>query len=361
MKYLLFLLPIALFAFPNLCLSGSKAGLSLWANVLVPALFPYFTAANLLLITGTLQTPSRILKPLCRFARIPQTAADAAFCSILAGSPFAAGAVQQSLEKGEMQPQEGLRFLSFTACTGPVFTLYVLGTQFTGSVRIGAFCYLCHLLGTLCNLVLWRFGMQLFKKGTQAEPVKKEAVPLVKEALSFWEAFPKALSKSCETMLSIGTSVVFFSVLLQIGSEFIPAGANSQKGFYLGLMEITQGLKLMTSSMDKSALPLILFLLSFGGLCIYLQSVTLLKGQFAFLFFLQRITHGLCSGLLGYSLCIICPTGIENLLNPVTLLVFPVISQEVPLLSPLALGTLTFLGALCSLPRSIYLSRKRKK
>ena len=57
---------IGLIAFSNNNLQASKTGLLLWANSIVPSLFPFFIAVELLSHTNIVQKLGKILDPIMK-------------------------------------------------------------------------------------------------------------------------------------------------------------------------------------------------------------------------------------------------------------------------------------------------------
>ena len=77
LPFILVFFTICLVVFSNSNLKAAKNGLVLWANSVVPSLFPFFVATELLSYTNFTyylgKILNRFMKPIFNFFRIPQT------------------------------------------------------------------------------------------------------------------------------------------------------------------------------------------------------------------------------------------------------------------------------------------------
>ncbi|MCR5809716.1 MAG: hypothetical protein K6G56_09210 [Clostridiales bacterium] len=93
---------------------------------------------------------------------------------------------------------------------------------------------------------------------------------------------------------------MFFRVVYSVSNEVILSGIESSeiKALTVGLVEMTNGLWLLSLDRSGFSLPLCAFLLSFGGLCIFIQSKMLFEKLRAKEYFLTKLIVGICSALL---------------------------------------------------------------
>ena len=125
-----------LFLFFTACLlifSGSnlpaiKSGLKLWANYVIPSLFPFFVATELLMHTNIINLFGRILnnymKPLFN---ISGEGAFAFIMWIISGYPVGAKIASKFRENNICSKAECERLLSFTNNSGPLFIIGTVG------------------------------------------------------------------------------------------------------------------------------------------------------------------------------------------------------------------------------------------
>ena len=117
---------IGLLIFSNNNIIAAKNGLKLWANNVVPSLFPFFVATNLLSYTNICEKMSRlfskIMKPLFN---VPGNASYAFILGLISGYPVGAKIVTELINSGYCTKDEGSRMLAFTNNSGPLF---IIGT-----------------------------------------------------------------------------------------------------------------------------------------------------------------------------------------------------------------------------------------
>ena len=114
--------------------------------------------------------------------------------------------------------------------------------------------------------------------------------------------FPKAVRESVNSILLVGGTLVFFVVavrLLEASGIVSLFGLNElQKGVLFGLLEMTNGIKILSAEpVSRLSLVLTCGLMSFGGLCIFLQTCGVVNlrpvGYFA-----AKLIHALLSAAL---------------------------------------------------------------
>ena len=120
------LFTIGLVIFSNSNLYAAKAGLKLWANNVVPSLFPFFIATNLLSHTNIINFISKkcncIMSPLFN---VPGESAYAFILGLISGYPVGAKIVTDLRNRNLCSKDEGERMLAFTNNSGPLF---IIGT-----------------------------------------------------------------------------------------------------------------------------------------------------------------------------------------------------------------------------------------
>ena len=122
--FVLFVVGLVTFSSSNL--SATKTGLKLWANNVVPSLFPFFIATNLLSHTNLINYISKkcnkFMKPIFN---VPGESAYAFVLGLISGYPMGAKIVTDLRNSGSCSKDEGERMLCFTNNSGPLF---IIGT-----------------------------------------------------------------------------------------------------------------------------------------------------------------------------------------------------------------------------------------
>ena len=129
---------ICFIIFSNSNLSAAKNGLVLWANSVVPVLFPFFVATELLSHTNFTyylgKILNRFMKPLFN---IRGEGSFAFIMGIISGYPIGAKIAANFRENNICSKEECERLLSFTNNSGPLFIIGTVGISLFGNSTIG--------------------------------------------------------------------------------------------------------------------------------------------------------------------------------------------------------------------------------
>lgn len=287
MKFLLTAcLLLAFLLCPAACADGVRDGLSLAAGAALPALFPFFVASGLLVRTGAAAPLCRALaRPLRALYGLPAAAAPAVVLGLIGGYPVGARATADLLSRREITKEEGERLVSFCNCASPAFCISLCGLALFGSAKTGAILYGIHALAALLAGLLTARGKPCRLRG---EPAAKPATE------PFARAFCGAVQDAAQTALTVTAFLTIFCVLLRL---LAPALAVlPQAGALSGLLELTCGLDRLQDMVLPTSflLPLVSFLLGFGGLSVHFQAHTLLAPHELCLrrFTLGKLLHG---------------------------------------------------------------------
>lgn len=114
--------------------------------------------------------------------------------------------------------------------------------------------------------------------------------------------FPAALMETAETMLKLCGTIVFFVSLAELfsASPLLAPVCGTGRAVLTGMLEMTNGLSLLFLSEAGMRLKLSLacFLLSFGGICIFMQASAVSRVK-AGAYLLAKLAHG----ALAFALC----------------------------------------------------------
>ena len=122
--FVLFVIGLVTFSSSNL--AAAKSGLKLWANNVVPSLFPFFIATNLLSHTNIINYISKKCNKFMRpIFNVPGESAYAFVLGLISGYPMGAKIVTDLRTNNNCTKDEGERMLCFTNNSGPLF---IIGT-----------------------------------------------------------------------------------------------------------------------------------------------------------------------------------------------------------------------------------------
>ncbi len=318
--FLTFTLCLLIFSSSNL--SASKKGLSLWANSVVPSLFPFFVATELLSQT---QMPywlgklfNRIMKPLFN---IRGEGSFALIMGLISGYPVGAKIATNFRKNNVCSKEECERILSFTNNSGPLFIVGTVGISMFGSSTIGFLLLITHVLSALTVGFIFRF----WKKNSSTTYENNAFNNFNKKKIglsNLGESLSSSISSSISTILVIGGFVVLFSVIISIlkVSNFLSILVKTFTPFFnimnipasfiapliTGLFEITNGIASIASINIKAiSINIILtsFLLGLGGLSIFFQvfSITSKSDLSIKPYIYGKILHGIFAAIYTFS------------------------------------------------------------
>ena len=307
---------ICLVIFSSYNLPAAKTGLTLWATSVVPSLFPFFIATELLSKTNIAHTLGKFLnifmKPLFN---VRGEGASAFIMGIISGYPVGAKIATNFRKNNILSKEECERLLSFTNNSGPLFIIGTVGVSMFGNSRIGFLLFTTHILACVTVGVLFRFWKNYSSKKVLELP--PSFIETSKKQISFsnlGESIAESISSATNTIMMIGGFVVLFSVIISIlkASKMMIALSSliepilkllhisSEFGVPLvtGFLEITNGISLIsntTTSLGTTSIILTSFLLGIGGISIFLQvlSITSKTDLSIKPYILGKFLHGL--------------------------------------------------------------------
>lgn len=261
-------------------------GVTVWAYNVLPALFPFAVLTTL----ATKFFPKgkfSVCKPL-----FGVRADDIFLISLLCGYPMGAKAVSESAYDCETSTQ----LCSFCSTAGPIFIVATVGVKLLGNTIAALILIVSHVLSAILNGILHRKSRLDAVAATQNE---------------FHSAdIGNAVTSAMLSTLSVGGLIALFYMLTDIVKSFLPSAVAQSvaTGFVLGLFEMTNGIISVCSVCDVlTATVLCSFLLAFGGICVFAQSLAFLsqKNVNFWKFFKMKLTQGsiatlvsCCLGLL---------------------------------------------------------------
>ena len=315
---LFFIFTITLILFSSSNLESAQRGLSLWAISIVPTLFPFFIATELLCKTNFIQILGKYLNKYMKpIFNVPGESAIALIIGIISGYPVGAKVVCNLYDNKICSKAEAERLMAFTNNSGPIFILGTVGISLLGNEKIGQILLISHVLSSLIVGFLFRYWKQN-QVNLTFRNYNSENTELVRIS-NLGEILGEAIKKSIFTVLSIGGFVVLFSVIISIltNSGFLVMLANIFQffgisydfsiSFLTGLIELTNGLQYASNiytTMPTSCILLCSFLLGFGGLSILLQVYSIIsKSKISIKsYFYGKILHGIISVIFTFLL-----------------------------------------------------------
>ena len=314
--FLAFTAGLLIFSKSNL--PAVKNGLTLFATSVIPSLFPFFVATELLMHTNIVNYIGNLfnsfMKPLFN---VSGKGAFALVMGIISGYPVGAKIAANFRQNNICSKEECERLLSFTNNSGPLFIMGTVGIGMFGNSTIGLLLFITHLLASFTVGFIFRF----WKYNRKSKKIKHQETQFNSSTathlkthnentrsnnntpnskmVSFYnlgEVMAESITNSISTILMIGGFVVLFSSIISIlnasgitklvTSTLSPIFSSLRidtsfiQGIFTGFLEITNGISIISNIHVKNiSMNIIItsFLLGFGGISIMLQVLSIIS------------------------------------------------------------------------------------
>lgn len=313
-------------------LTASLRGVSVWWEVLFPALFPFFVLSELLLGFGIVHLAGTLLDPFMRpLFRLPGVGGFIVAMGFVSGYPVGARLSSRLMEQRLLTRNQGERLVAMTTTSDPIFLIGAVCIGFFGSLQAAPVLAFAHYSGALLLGIGSRF------RGRSTDGLEDAVAPprgnrlraalaamhqaRIADGRPFGILLQQSLQSSLALMMIVGGLVVFFSATLDllVNSgllnlfrdltasllQLFGLAPNLSLAFMNGTFEVTLGAKAAAS--DPS-LPLIdrvavaAFVLSWAGLSVHAQVAGLMsRTAWRYIPFARaRLIHGFLAMLIVY-------------------------------------------------------------
>jgi sporulation integral membrane protein YlbJ len=318
---------------PQAAMQASLRGVSVWWDVLFPALFPFFVLSELLLGFGIVHLAGTLLDPFMRpLFRLPGVGGFILAMGSASGYPVGARLTSRLMEQKLVTRNEGERLVAMTTTSDPIFLIGAVCIGFFGSLQPAPLLAVAHYCGALLIGLISRWGSPIQPLTSATAAVKgnrmREAIAAMHRARiadgrPFGLLLQQSINTSLALMMIVGGLVVFFSAVLELFVQsgilslfhHLTAGSLQLLGSYpdlapsfvKGTFEVTLGAKEAAANV---VIPLVhriaaaAFVLSWAGLSVHAQVAGLMSrtGWRYFPFARARLLHGFIAMLFVYAL-----------------------------------------------------------
>ncbi len=292
---------------PAYYLDSARKGLYLFANSVLPSLFPFYFCSLLLTYMGAVKGVSMLgAKPVKVLYNTPKESAYIMLLSMLSGYPVGASTCCELYEVGALTTRDVKAISAFASTSGPVFILGTVGGAIFNDTRVGAIILASHYLASMINGLLYR------KK-------KAQDVSTMAHTLDVDNTLSSAITKATTSMLFVGGYIVLCGMIIDtLELVGIRNALTSLVGHDVAqpIVSVIYGLIEMTRGTIESAectnlllsIPLATCCITFGGASITMQNYTYLSkckmkmGEILIRKFTQCIFSTIFAFLLTFSL-----------------------------------------------------------
>ena len=240
-------------------LLGATAGLQLCILSLIPSLFPFFVLSSLL-SSALMGTKLPLLGPLRKLLRIPEGCESLLIPGFLGGYPAGAQCIGQALGQERISRTDARRLLLFCNNAGPSFLFGVLGPVFSEKWMLWALWGVQIAAALLCSRILPELPDRTCSM-KRTEP-----------------SLPDALAAGIRILATVCGWVIFFRVIIAFCERWflwlLPAALQVA---VKGALELANGCcTLVLIADDRLRFVIASGLLSFGGLCVTMQTASVI-------------------------------------------------------------------------------------
>ena len=244
-----------LLAFSARARKGAAEGLALAENTVIPSLLPVLIIFLLIMKTGARDALASLCGRLSRalFA-LPYATAPAIILGLTGGYPTGALLTRELYLSGEISREQARRLMLFNMSGGCGFIITAVGSAVMKSTRAGVMLFASVTLSSVLVGIISSFPHRSEDNGAFS----------FREDISVSEALNSATASAVSSVLTIAAYIVLFSAF---------CGVVKLPDFLIPLLEITNGV----CANPSLPLPAASAYLAFGGICIHLQLIGILR------------------------------------------------------------------------------------
>lgn len=282
-----------LFAFPAAASAGASAGLDLCLRVVVPSLFPFFAAANLLRGGGLFERIGGRMKGLMRFFSLPACCGGVFALGLVSGFPVGAEGSARLFEEGGCSKKQAERLLALSNNPSPAFVISAAGAGILGSAAAGWAMFLCQICSVV---VVGKIMAYIYKEESMSFLSRKQTA-----LRPFPQMFTESVADALFSVLKVCAFVIFFIMLTDFPVRMGWIAENGAgKLLFSGFFELTSAFGALGGLSFRTAFALSGIVLGWAGLSVHCQvAVFALKGKLSLRpYLLSRLLQSLfCGGL----------------------------------------------------------------
>lgn len=250
-------------------------GITIWALSVLPSVFIFFVLSSLLSSLSLISAISQRLSPLSkRLFNVSGLSFYALFMSVLSGYPTGAKITVELLKSGAISKREASISCLLSSTSSLSFFLGTIGGM------IGTFKAFILLI---CHYVSVFITAFIFKGKATDKSQRPFAINKVDNVIY------NSIYGSVVSVLVLGGIITFYYVLIEMAFDLkilapfyklftlIFGDSALSKAFLTGIFESIKGIKLISLCSSPLVLPLIGFVITFGGFSVITQTAIYLK------------------------------------------------------------------------------------
>lgn len=267
----------AIIIYPERYVGCCFQGFAMWAECVLPSLFPFMVITLILVKTGMAEKAALPLKKFSKKLNFPPAAAAIFVLSLFSGYPAGSRVVGEFYESGVIDKTESKRISYIASTSGPLFIVGSVGFNMFGDKLAGVKILAAHIIAvTLVSVIVSLFS------GKPKQYAKTRKKP---DENVLYNAFYGAVI----SVAVAGGFIAFFFVAATFSADFnllyplekffnLFLDGQTSSAVCLGLIEATTGCRALAQNAGGGPLQIAAagFLITFGGVSIILQQLSYL-------------------------------------------------------------------------------------
>ena len=296
--FILFLFLISILIFSSNVLDTVIMGIKIWKENIFSSLFPFFVVTDLLISYGFVDLIGEIFKKLTnKILYLPGEASFVIIASIFSGFPSSAKFIKGLLDEKKISIENAEYLLSFCHFPNPLFVMGVISRSILNNKTLGTIILASIFLGNIIIALSIRKNKTINTSKTNIKNVLKK-ISQKNKSNNFIKVLTESIIKTINTLLLLLGIIITFLIITVIVQNILNLNKFNTT-IISGILEMTSGIN-NTSYLD---IPLVLkaslitFFISFGGISIHLQVMSILVDdniRYKY-YLLSRLVHALIS------------------------------------------------------------------
>jgi len=274
----------------NTAIEGARSGIDLCIRTIIPSLFPFLFLSNYLLhsIPGRQGKMSRFIYD---YFNIPESALPVIISGFLGGYPAGAQLISSCHNSEKLKKEDAEYLLHFCSNAGPSFLFGIISHCFPGLHYVWML-WIIHIISAMLTSLVF------FKITSNASNVSSEQK----------NSLPSTLNHTVRSMVYVCGWIILFKVMINfLNKWFFCFFPKASVVLFCGLLELSNGCILLTEITDINIRFVICsVLLAFGGLCVTMQTASLIGTLSLRSYLLGKLTQTFFSTLISIGIVYHC-------------------------------------------------------
>ncbi len=280
-KIIIFLCFFCIFVYSKDISNNILITFDIWKNNLVPSLFPFLILSKFVLnYNFSFKFLNNIFS---KIFNINPNCFNIFLMSMISGFPSSSKYTKELLDNNVISKEDSEKIILFSHFANPAFIFIVISSNFFNNFNVGYIILFSHYFTNIIIGLMIRDNKYTYKIDNY------KFIPK-----SFGQLLSSSIKESMDTLFLILGSLVTYSIIITLFNK-LPINIY-YKSIISGFIELTNGLKsisILNLSLKLKASFATMFL-SFGGLAIHTQIISILKINYL-KFIKYRFIHGLIS------------------------------------------------------------------